>query len=70
MTGRGTTEQWIGEDESAKLRATVINGLQNRGLEDTFIAYTDNLAEFDTTIHALASNRNSQRYHPPAAQYQ
>ena len=38
---------WVGENESAKFWATVLNGLQNRGVEDIFIAYTDNLAGFD-----------------------
>ena len=44
---------WVGENESAKFWATVLNGLRNRGVEDTFIACTDNLTGFDTAIHAV-----------------
>ena len=32
---------WIGENESAKYWATVLNGLRNRGVEDIFIVCTD-----------------------------
>ena len=41
---------WVGENESAKFWATVLNGLRNR---DIFIACTDNLTGFDTAIHAV-----------------
>ena len=44
---------WVGENESAKFWATVLNGLRNRGAEDIFIACTDNLTGFDTAIHAV-----------------
>ena len=44
---------WGGENESAKFWATVLNGLRNRGVEDIFIACTDNLTGFDTAIHAV-----------------
>ena len=43
---------WVGENESAKFWATVLNGLKNRGVEDIFIACTDNLTGFDAAIHA------------------
>ena len=43
---------WVGENESAKFWATVLNGLKNRGVEDIFIACTDNLTGFDAVIHA------------------
>ena len=43
---------WVGENESAKFWATVLNGLRNRGVENIFIACTDNLTGFDTAIHA------------------
>lgn len=43
----------VGENESAKFWATVLNGLRNRGVEDIFIACTDNLTGFDTAIHAV-----------------
>ena len=44
---------WVGENESAKYWATVLNGLKNRGVEDIFIACTDNLTGFDAAIHAV-----------------
>ena len=64
---------WVGENESAKFWATALNGLKNRGVEDIFIACTDNLAGFDAAIHAtfpqteiqnciLHQLRNSSRY--------
>lgn len=34
---------WVGENESAKFWVTVLNSLKNRGVEDIFIACTDNL---------------------------
>ena len=43
---------WVGENESAKFWATVLNGLKNRDVEDILIAYTDNLPGFDAAIHA------------------
>ena len=43
---------WVGGNESAKFWATVLNDLKNRGVEDIFIACTDNLAGFDAAIHA------------------
>mgnify|MGYP001534131936 CR=1 FL=1 len=44
---------WVGENESAKFWATVLNGLRNRGLEDIFIACTDNLTGFAAAIEAV-----------------
>ena len=44
---------WVGENESAKFWATVLNSLKNRGIEDIFIACTDNLTGFDAAIHAV-----------------
>ena len=43
---------WVGENESAKFWATVLNGLKNRGVEDIFIACTDNLTGFSAAIEA------------------
>lgn len=64
---------WVGENESAKFWATVLNNLQNRGIEDILIACTDNLAGFAEAIEAvfpktevqsciLHQIRNSTRY--------
>lgn len=44
---------WVGENESAKYWATVLNSLRNRGIEDIFIACTDNLCGFSTAIEAV-----------------
>lgn len=44
---------WVGENESAKFWATVLNGLKNRGVEDIFIACTDNLTGFASAIEAV-----------------
>ena len=44
---------WVGENDSAKFWATVLNGLRNRGLEDILIACTDNLTGFSAAIEAV-----------------
>lgn len=44
---------WVGENESAKFWATVLNNLKNRGVEDIFIACTDNLTGFSAAIEAV-----------------
>ena len=44
---------WVGENESAKFWATVLNELKNRGVEDIFIACTDNLTGFSSAIEAV-----------------
>ena len=44
---------WVGENESAKYWATVLNSLRNRGVEDVFIACTDNLTGFTNAIEAV-----------------
>lgn len=44
---------WVGENESAKFWATVLNSLKNRGVEDIFIACTDNLTGFSSAIEAV-----------------
>ena len=44
---------WVGENESAKYWATVLNSLKNRGIEDIFIACTDNLTGFSAAIEAV-----------------
>ena len=44
---------WVGENESTKFWATVLNSLRNRGVEDIFIACTDNLTGFSAAIEAV-----------------
>ncbi len=44
---------WVGENESAKYWAGVLNGLRNRGVEDIFIACTDNLTGLSSAIEAV-----------------
>ena len=64
---------WVGENESARYWATILNGLRNRGVEDIFIACTDNLTGFSAAIEAVFPKteiqncivhqiRNSTRY--------
>ena len=64
---------WVGENESAKYWATILNSLRNRGVEDIFIACTDNLTGFSAAIEAVFPKteiqnciihqiRNSTRY--------
>ena len=62
---------WVGENESAKFWATVLNGLKNRGVEDIFIACTDNLTGFDAAIHAVFPKTEIQNcIHSPTSQFQ
>lgn len=44
---------WVGENESAKFWATVLNSLRNRGVQDILIACTDNLTGFAAAIEAV-----------------
>ena len=44
---------WIGENESAKFWASVLNNMRNRGVEDILIACTDNLTGFSQAIEAV-----------------
>ncbi len=44
---------WVGENESAKYWATVLNSLKNRGVEDILIACMDNLTGFASAIEAV-----------------
>lgn len=64
---------WVGENESAKYWATVLNSLKNRGVEDILIACTDNLTGFAADIEAafpkteiqnciIHQLRNSKKY--------
>ncbi len=66
---------WVGENESAKFWAGVLNSLRNRGVEDILIACTDNLTGFSQAIEAVFPKtdiqnciihqlRNSSKYVP------
>lgn len=44
---------WVGENESAKFWAGILNNLRNRGVEDILIACTDNLTGFSQAIEAV-----------------
>lgn len=44
---------WVGENESAKYWTTVLSNLKNRGVNDIFIACTDNLTGFSNAINAV-----------------
>ena len=53
---------WVGENESAKYWATVLNSLRNRGVEDIFIACTDNLTGFSNAIEAVFPRTDIQNF--------
>lgn len=44
---------WVGENESAKVWLSVMNGLKNRGLQDILIACVDGLTGFPAAIEAV-----------------
>jgi len=44
---------WVGENESAKFWASVMNGLRNRGVRDILIACVDGLTGFTNAIEAV-----------------
>ncbi len=44
---------WVGKNEGAKFWATVLNGMRNRGVQDIFVACTDNLTGFSAAINAV-----------------
>ena len=44
---------WVGENESAKFWAGVLNSLRNRGVVDILFACTDNLTGFSQAIEAV-----------------
>ena len=50
---RDVLGMWVGENESAKYWAGVLNELQNRGVKDILITCTDNLTGFDAAIQAV-----------------
>ena len=52
---------WVGENESAKFWATVLNGLKNRGVEDIMIVSVDGLSGFGDAIHAVFPQAEIQR---------
>jgi putative transposase len=43
----------VGENESVKFGATVLNGIKHRGVDDILIACTDNLTRFSQAIEAV-----------------
>ena len=51
---------WVGENESAKFWASVLNNMRNRGVEDILIACTDNLTGFSQVIEAVFQKTDIQ----------
>ncbi|HRV34166.1 MAG TPA: IS256 family transposase, partial [Anaerovoracaceae bacterium] len=49
---RDVLGMWVGENESAKFWATILNELRNRGVEDILICCTDNLTGLSAAIDA------------------
>ena len=60
---------WVGENESAKFLATVLNGLRNRGVEDILIACADNLTGFSSAIEAVFPKTEIQLHYSPDPEY-
>jgi len=52
---------WVGENESAKFWASVMNSLKNRGVEDILIACVDGLTGFPEAIGAVFPKTEIQR---------
>lgn len=52
---------WIGEHESAKFWAQVLNELRNRGVEDIVICCTDDLTGFSDAIQTVFPNTQIQK---------
>ena len=48
---------WVGENESAKFWATVLNGLKNRGVEDIFMRLSHNLCKPPERCRIEATDR-------------
>ena len=44
---------WVGENESAKYWAAVLNSLKNRGVDDILIVCTDHLTGFSNAVEAV-----------------
>ena len=53
---------WVGENESAKYWANVLNSLKNRGIQDILIACTDNLTGFSAAIEVVFPKTEIQNY--------
>ena len=58
---RDVLGMWIGENESAKFWASVMNSLKNRGVEDILIACVDGLTGFPDAIGAVYPKTEIQR---------
>ncbi len=52
---------WVGENESAKYWAMVLNDLKDRGIEDILIMSTDNLSGFTQAIEAIFPKTEVQK---------
>lgn len=46
-------QTWVGENESAKYWLSILNGLNNRGIDDILIACVHGLTGFDNAIEAV-----------------
>lgn len=54
MSGRKDVfGMYVGENESAKFRLSIINGIKNRGVQDILIACIDGLIGFPQAIEAV-----------------
>lgn len=53
---------YVGENESAKFRLSIMNGLKNRGVEDILIACVDGLTGFPQAIDAVYPETEVQQW--------
>lgn len=61
----GTKEvlgMWVGENEHAEFWLSVMNGMQNRGVEDILITCVDGLTGFSNAIEAIFPQTDVQQW--------
>ena len=54
---------YVGQNESAKLWLSILNGLKNRGVEDILIACVDGLTGISPDRDPAVHNPSDQEYH-------
>lgn len=61
---------YVRQNESAKFWLSILNGLENRGVEDILIACVDNLTGFLQTVETILPETESQQcIHPSDPEY-
>jgi transposase-like protein len=60
---------WTAENEGAKFRAPVLNGIRNRGTEDILIACMDGLSGFPDAVRAVFPQTDTAAHRAYGAQF-